>query len=157
MQALAAHIEKALKSSDGRIPIFLDCEGRDLGREGGKLGLVQLGVERKVYLVDVIAYPASLDTLKGILENPKLDKIVWDGRSDWCELWFGHGIAMGPLIDLQLVRVYEMCNGIPHHAGGYIMLDGMGKVFEKATSSVHEDSGIVMTNYFKGFSTFITL
>ena len=154
-QELAAHIEKALMSSDGQIPVFLDCEGRDLGREGGKLGLVQLGVEREVYLVDVIACPASLDTLKGILENPRLDKIVWDGRSDWCELWFGHGIAIGPLIDLQLVRVYEMSGGIPRNTGGYIMLDGMGKVFERAPSSVRQDSGIVMTNFFKGFSTFI--
>ena len=139
-----------MKSSDGRIPIFLDCEGRDLGRQGGKLGLVQLGVEKEVYLVDVIAYPESLETLKNILENPDLDKIVWDGRSDYCELSCGHGIAMGPLIDLQLLRVYEMCGGVSPNAGGYIKLDGMGKVFERVPESVRRASGIVMDNFLKG-------
>ena len=37
------HVRSLLKSSDSSTPtIFLDCEGRDLGRIDGKLGLVQL-------------------------------------------------------------------------------------------------------------------
>lgn len=152
LQTLAAHIERVSKASNERVPIFLDCEGRDLGREGGKLGLVQLGVEREVYLVDVIVYPESLDTLKNILEDPNLVKVVWDGRSDYCELWFGHGIALSPLIDLQLLRIYEMCGGVARNPGKYIKLEGMGKTFETAPEAVLRDSGIDMANFVQGFS-----
>src|SRR5271155_5807635 len=64
-------------------PILIDCEGRDLGRIGGKLGLVQLGIGEHVYLIDVIAYPKSLEVLKDALENVEIEKIVWDGRNDF--------------------------------------------------------------------------
>jgi ribonuclease D len=148
----SAHIERLSSSPEECIQIFLDCEGRDLGRIGGKLGLVQLGLEEEVYLIDVISYPESLVILKGVLENPKFEKVVWDGRSDYCELWFGHGIAMGPLIDLQLVRVYESCRGIPGSAG-YINLEGMARVFERAPHAVRRDSGIVQSTFERGINT----
>ena len=43
-------ISAALANAQGgNIQVFLDCEGRDLGRHGGKLGLVQLGIEEEIY------------------------------------------------------------------------------------------------------------
>lgn len=132
-------------------PIYLDCEGRDPGRLGGKLGLVQLGIETDVYLVDVITYPEALDSLKTILEDTRLEKVVWDGRSDYCELWHGHGIELRSPVDLQPVRVYEVCNGRPG-PNGFIMLQGMGKVFQ-SKAAVARNSGINKTRFEDGSSS----
>jgi len=143
LDSLNDNIESLLKEStvEAKSPIYLDCEGRDLGRIGGELGLVQLGLENKIYLVDVIAYPKSLKTVKDILENPVLEKIVWDGRSDYAELWHGHGIAMHPVLDLQLVRIYQTCDGLPGYAG-FIKLEGMSRVFDKLGYQVRQGSGV---------------
>lgn len=121
-----------------------------MGRIGGKLGLVQLGVENQVYLVDVIAYPEALVSIKRFLEDPRLQKVVWDGRMDYCELWHGHGIKLRSPLDLQLVRVYETCNGL---AGpqGYMTLEGMGKVFSSKRAVVR-DSGLNQRRFNEGQS-----
>jgi 3'-5' exonuclease len=105
---LANHIDKTIKSSTSQKPpfILLDCEGRDLGARNGKLGLIQIGVGRTTYLVDVIAFPEATTMLKKFLENPKLLKYVWDGRSDYSELRHGHGVTLKGLVDLQLVYIY---------------------------------------------------
>jgi len=98
-------------------------------------------VENEIYLVDVITYPKSIDTLKRILEDPLLQKVVWDGRSDYSELWHGHGIAMEPVLDLQLVRIYQVCDG---RAGpsGFIKLEGMSRVFENLSYYIRRSSGV---------------
>ena len=116
-------------SDSRRTPIFLDCKGRDLGRMNGKLGLVQIGIAEHVYLVDVIAYPESLLTLKDILENPKIEKVVWDGRNDYSELWHGHGINMKPVLDLQLIHIHATSHGWRR---GFNVVDGVSKVFSAA-------------------------
>jgi len=85
---------------------MLDCEGRSLGDQNGKLGLIQIGVETTTYLVDVILLPSALSSLKTYLENPRLTKYVWDARSDYSELLHGHGITIKGLVDLQLLHVH---------------------------------------------------
>jgi len=45
-----------LTSADEKAVIFLDCEGRDLGRIDRKLALIQLGIESNIYLIDIIAF-----------------------------------------------------------------------------------------------------
>jgi len=101
--------------------------------------------------VDIITYPEALDSLKPIIENPRLEKVVWDGRNDYCELWHGHGIELRSPLDLQLVRVYEACNG-RSGSQGFIMLQGMGKVFQSKATVVRE-SGINQTRLEEGTST----
>jgi len=132
LDQLKTHIEAVtnLASADEKAVIFLDCEGRDLGRIDGKLGLVQLGIESKIYLIDVIAFPKAIAIVKEILEDPVLEKIVWDGRSDYAELWHGHGIDLNPVIDLQLVQVYRLCGGSPGPKG-FIALMGMSTAFSR--------------------------
>jgi len=122
-------------------PIFLDCEGRNLGRIGGKLGLVQLGIGEDVYLIDAIASPKSLEVLKDALENTEIEKVVWDGRSDFAAMWHGHGISMNSVLDLQLVKVYVSSGGVKG-SRGFIKLEGLGKVFESCSRQVLFDSGI---------------
>jgi 3'-5' exonuclease len=138
---LVQHIDSLLSTTANKIPVFLDCEGRDLGRIDGKLGLVQLGVEAEVYLIDVIDFPGCFPFLKTILENPNLEKIMWDGRSDYSELWHGHDISIKPVIDLQLVHVYESTGGRPGREG-YIMLKGMTKTFQSLPMWTRKDSEI---------------
>jgi hypothetical protein len=99
-------------------------------------------------LVDVITYPQALVPLKTILEDSRLEKVVWDGRMDYSELWHGHGIKLTKPVDLQLVRVYESCGG---RAGpqGYMILEGMGKVFS-SKPSVARVSGINQLRFNEG-------
>lgn len=128
-------------SSEQKGIVFLDCEGRDLGRVGGRLGLVQLGIENDIYLVDVIAFPETIPTVKDILENPVLEKVVWDGRSDYSELWHGHEIRIDPVIDLQLVQAYKSSGGYPGR-NGFISLTGMATAFSKLSLREQRDAGI---------------
>jgi len=55
----------------------------------------------------MIEFPDSLIHLKEILEHPQVQKVVWDGRSDYSEFWHGHRIRMRPVLDFQLVDVYR--------------------------------------------------
>jgi hypothetical protein len=137
--------------------IYVDCEGPNLGREDGLLVLIQVGVEKEVYLIDVIAYPESLTTLKGILEDDKIDKVMWDCRSDAAEMWFGHGITLTSVIDAQLIQV----NRDQTHANQVygrrwwepkrrVTLSGMAPTFERSNKTVHLDSGINMERFFEG-------
>jgi hypothetical protein len=120
--------------------ILLDCEGRDLGRVGGKLGLIQIGVKQAIYLVDVITLPQALKSLKSVLEDPSLQKVVWDGRMDFSELWHGHGIKLAGVLDLQLLGVYQgQSRGIPGPRG-FIALDGLFAKFKRLNAVVHEPS-----------------
>jgi hypothetical protein len=44
--------------------------------------------------------------LKRHLENPRLRKYMWDGRSDCSELHHGHGIVLNGVANLQLVYLH---------------------------------------------------
>lgn len=125
---LLLHARSIAKSSSEMSPVFLDCEGLELGRRDGKLGLVQVGIENSVYLVDIIKCPKSLDILKEILESPAFTKVVWDGRHDYAQLWHEHRIGIDPILDLQLVRVHTKLFR-PVVARGAIRLDGMMRAF----------------------------
>ena len=107
MTALRSHIDQIIASFTSKKPfIFLDCEGRELGSRNGELALIQIGIGKAIYLVDVIAFSEAVPMLKKYLEDPDLLKYVWDGRSDYSELRHGHGITLQGLVDLQLVYIY---------------------------------------------------
>ena len=108
--------------------IYVDCEGNDLGCPEGRLGLVQVGVETDIYLIDVIKYEKGISALKNILENQKLVKVMWDARNDFSELWHGHQIHLQPVLDLQLLRIYVR-ESWRIGSRGWIKLEGMGRVF----------------------------
>ena len=93
------------KNKEKESHIYVDCEGNDLGCPGGKLGLVQVGVDTDIYLIDVIKYEEGIPALKKILENEKLVKVMWDARNDFSELWHGHQIHLQAVLDLQLFRI----------------------------------------------------
>jgi 3'-5' exonuclease len=104
------------------------------------LGLIQIGVKNAIYLVDVITLPQALKSLKSVLEDSGIQKVVWDGRMDFSELWHGHGIKLAGVLDLQLLGVYQgQSRGIPGPRG-YIALDGLFAKFRRMNAVIHETS-----------------
>ncbi|KLO14445.1 hypothetical protein SCHPADRAFT_939514 [Schizopora paradoxa] len=111
--------------------VFLDCEGRDLGTRNGALSIISLGSlhSETIYLVDVVSLsPDLLQPVFDLLGNENLRKVVWDGRMDFSELFFGHATAIDAnVLDLQLVditsraargeneykRNHRLCSGFP--------------------------------------------
>ncbi len=97
----------ALKSSP---EVMMDCEGVDLGQQGGLLSLISLrtmGTEpSKTYLIDVFSLTNDkLRPLFDIIQSTSPTKIVFDGRMDFSELYHGSGITLHGVLDLQLVDV----------------------------------------------------
>ena len=115
-------------NESGSTHIYVDCEGKNLGCPGGKLGLVQVGVHDDIFIIDVIKYKEALPALKEILEDNRLIKVMWDGRNDFSELWHGHRIHLRNVIDLQLVRIYD-CQSQWIHRRGFLRLEGMENAF----------------------------
>ena len=121
--------------------VFLSCEGRDVGRVGGRLGLVEIGVKEDIYLLDVLTYSRNLEVLKSLCENDKIEKILWDGRNVVSELWHGHEIALKAPLDLQLVHVYEQTGGrlAPR---GFLRAESMSTAFLNLDAEAHETAGL---------------
>ena len=136
-------IEELIDSHDPwRKPhVFLCCEGRDLGRTGGRLGLVQIGVKEDIYLLDVLTYSRNFEVLKVLCESDKVEKVMWDGRNEVAELWHGHEISVHSPVDLQLVHVYEQTGGriTPR---GFLRAESMSTEFLNLDSEMHEAAGI---------------
>jgi len=105
MATLILHLDQLMSSESARF-ILYDSEGHHLGDRDGKLGLIQLGVEETTYLIDVVKLPDAVSMLKTYLEDGRLRKYVWDGRSDYSELRHGHGVTLKGIIDLQLVYIH---------------------------------------------------
>lgn len=140
----------SLEISTPDFHVILDCEGRALGRMGGNLGLVQLGIDNVVYLIDVVSLPKSLDNLKLLLENPQILKIVWDGRSDYTELRLGHDISLRGVLDLQLVQVYVSSSGLVASGEHLVKLESLGNAFTNLSHDVVRRSGICTQRLLKG-------
>ena len=95
--------------------VILDCEGRELGTRAGALSLVCLGDPegRNVFIFDILSLPPEalqllfsevLDTVDSDSTKRKI-KVVWDGRMDYSELFFGHNYSLDHTLDLQLIDV----------------------------------------------------
>lgn len=59
-----------------------------------------------IYLVDTLAFTASeLAPLFSLLEASTPQKVVFDGRMDYCELYHAHAVEMKGVYDLQLAEI----------------------------------------------------
>jgi len=92
--------------------VYLDCEGTQLGTQGGSLSILSIGLvppdddELAIYLVDVVVLSAAeLLPLFKILRSAMPIKVVWDGRMDWSELYHGYGVDTAGLRDLQIADI----------------------------------------------------
>lgn len=129
--------------------VFLCCEGRDLGRGGGRLGLVQIGVKEDIYLLDVLTYGKNLEVLKQLLENEGIEKIMWDGRFAAAELWHDHEISIVAGMDIQLVHVQEKTGGRPIR--GCLPADAMETAFLGLSSEILEATDLDLRAFNRRF------
>ncbi|CCA75581.1 hypothetical protein PIIN_09571 [Serendipita indica DSM 11827] len=114
--------------------LFIDCEGKDLGSQGGTLSTLGLGIynspdgyynsregELTIYIVDVLAFqrpcsgsldnkhanaqPDLLRSIFDLLASSVVLKIGFDLRMDASELLHGYGVRLTCVLDLQVADV----------------------------------------------------
>ncbi|KAK1217810.1 hypothetical protein PQX77_019516 [Marasmius sp. AFHP31] len=98
--------------------LILDCEGEELGALGGALSIISIrGVYStsssppKTFLFDLVCLvppggPTSLlGPLFDLLSSTTIRKVVYDGRMDFCAIWFGYGATLSNVVDLQVAEV----------------------------------------------------
>ncbi|KFA60417.1 hypothetical protein S40285_09017 [Stachybotrys chlorohalonatus IBT 40285] len=93
--------------------LYLDCEGKSLGRDG-KLTIMTILVHPThiISLIDIqiigkaaFTTPnANSKTLKAILEDPLIPKCHWDVRNDADALWAHYEVRLAGVIDVQLLE-----------------------------------------------------
>ncbi len=120
--ATAPELTRMLDELKSSTCIAVDCEGVKLGeRQGGKLTLLQLSARipassktPRIWVVDVVALQAATFTqqssdgsvsLKQLLEDERVLKLMFDVRSDAFQLQQEHGIRLRAPYDLQLAEV----------------------------------------------------
>ncbi|KAL8364917.1 hypothetical protein RB595_003957 [Gaeumannomyces hyphopodioides] len=118
--ASAKKLQSFLSSITPLSTLYLDLEGKDLGRHGTLdiiTALVRPG--RKIGLVDVqtlgeAAFTTANEagvTLKHILEDRNVPKYLWDVRSDADALWAHHRVRLAGVTDVQLLEnAARRCN-----------------------------------------------
>lgn len=103
-------LQKAISELQSCTTLVLDCEGNNLGVDGGALSLICIrtvtieNATPKTYLFDAVRVK-SLTPLYSILSSNTVQKIVYDGRMDFCALWYGYRVTLPNTIDLQLVDI----------------------------------------------------
>jgi len=88
-------------------PLLLDFHGKHLGSTDGDLSLLVLGLPSKTYIVDAIVLDGEIPRLRTYLQDRRVRKFVWDGRSGYAELWHRYSIRLENVLDLQLVYLHE--------------------------------------------------
>eukprot|EP00929_Paragymnodinium_shiwhaense_P112242 TRINITY_DN80508_c0_g1_i1.p1 TRINITY_DN80508_c0_g1~~TRINITY_DN80508_c0_g1_i1.p1 ORF type:complete len:394 (+),score=22.97 TRINITY_DN80508_c0_g1_i1:68-1249(+) len=133
-----------LQGCPGKV-ISLDCEGKDLGRDG-VLSLVQAASPGAAYIFDVHATGgAAFDWgLRSLLEDPSLMKLMFDCRNDADALQHLHNVHLRGVRDLQLLEVMTRDDTVAQqrtrlHACLYRRsVEGQPQLYEK----VHKLSGL---------------
>lgn len=90
--------------------VILDCEGVNLGREGGSVTLICVGTPfaEHIFLFDVLSPLITYSDMEGLLyllNDSNILKIVWDGRMDYLEIWSTYGVPLQGILDLQVAEV----------------------------------------------------
>ena len=105
-----ATLSTAIEAISDASYIFFDCEGTQLGSQGGLLSTIAIGLftadnDVKAFVVDAIALKDSLQPLFAVLSADKPVKVMWDGRRDSSELYHRFGITLGGVLDMQLADI----------------------------------------------------
>lgn len=91
--------------------LILDCEAKEIGRTSGVLSVISISDAdaRNIFLVDALALPdrrhPAMRVFLELLAREDVTKVMWDGRSDAVELRETYGVALGGVLDLQLIEV----------------------------------------------------
>ena len=87
--------------------VFLDFEGKNIGSVGGELSILQIGLPTTTFVVDAIALDDKIPMLASFLSDRNIQKIVWDGRLGYSELWHRYEIRLQNVLDLQLMYLHD--------------------------------------------------
>lgn len=92
--------------------VVLDCEGQDLGQQGGSLSLINfrtIGPEiPNTYLIDVLSLTKdALRPVFDIIQSSSPTKVMFDGRMDYSELFHEYGTPICGALDLQLADIHS--------------------------------------------------
>ncbi|KAJ9466577.1 hypothetical protein DIPPA_27067 [Diplonema papillatum] len=122
-----------LRAEHEDFSIAVDVEGWDLGPDG-KVAVVTVAVSpTEVYLFD---FGASRDDarkivneglLKDVLEHPRIEKIMYDCRSDTGALFHQYQVRLENVLDLQVPALMQLVDSVPGKRSPYLI--GMGKAF----------------------------
>ncbi|KAL0570336.1 hypothetical protein V5O48_011633 [Marasmius crinis-equi] len=95
--------------------LMFDCEGEELGTRGGTLSVISIrGISLhsphppKTFIFDILRLcrpedpNCSIRPLLHLLASPSIRKVVYDGRMDFCAIWFGYGVPLNNVLDLQI-------------------------------------------------------
>ncbi|KAL4252209.1 Ribonuclease H superfamily protein [Abortiporus biennis] len=90
--------------------LILDCEGNSLGRAGGSLSLICVGspLAENIFIFDALSPSltrSDFEPLWQLFRNPRIIKVVWDGRMDFLEIWSTYGVGLEGALDLQVAEV----------------------------------------------------
>ena len=130
--------------------ISIDCEGIKLSKTGS-LTLIQIGLYNKQgYLFDVKILSKSLfegrNSLKTILENEKILKILHGCRNDYESLYYQYKIKLNNFIDTQEMNfIYE---GIKYNSFYRISLKELIKKILNVDLSLKDKVHNIMNNNF---------
>ncbi|KAG6888701.1 hypothetical protein C0995_006492 [Termitomyces sp. Mi166 len=105
-------LQTALLALSQSTILAFDCEGKNLGQEGGKLSFITLrsidpvSSNPEACLIDVVKLAQEyLRPIFDLLENEKVQKVVFDGRMDSSCLLHDYGVRLKNVVDLQLADV----------------------------------------------------
>jgi stage III sporulation protein SpoIIIAA len=91
--------------------VTLDCEGVNLGKQGGRLCLVQVASVAGVFLFDVLKCPGLFGAgLRALLEDTAVVKMVHDCKMDVLAL-HKMGVAVSAVFDSQIA--YSILESVP--------------------------------------------
>ncbi|KAK9834996.1 hypothetical protein WJX81_003102 [Elliptochloris bilobata] len=128
--------------------LALDCEGVSLSRSG-RLCLVQLCAAHTTYIFDFVEAAGDMramaGTLKAVLEDDSVQKVVHDGRQGAAALFYQHGIRAANVFDTQvaygwLIHQHALAGlgGPPPHRHR-MSLDGLLQKFGMAPLELKAD------------------
>jgi len=102
-----SNLANAIAAIQPASALALDCEGNDLGVEGGTLNLISLrALEPETSRIDTIGLVKDqLNPVFDIIKSSLVTKIVFGGRMDFGELYHGWGVSLRGVLDLQLADV----------------------------------------------------
>ncbi|KAK0470318.1 ribonuclease H-like domain-containing protein [Desarmillaria tabescens] len=93
--------------------LVVDCEGDQLGCNGGRLSLLTISPIRSAsdhvpaYIFDLLRVKKKNMRRVFDLRNASRVKIFFDGRMDYSALWHEYGVPIVGVIDLQLADLYS--------------------------------------------------
>ena len=128
----AASLSIALGAISDASHVFLDCEGTQLGTQGGSLSTIAIGLPMaaggiKVFIIDAIVLRASLQPLFAVLGAETPFKVMWDGRKDSSEFYHRYGVTLRGVLDMQLADVVSRSIRREGESAQFRRLDGTVK------------------------------